>query len=415
MVGLWAGVAFGGEVRVWRDLEGRELKAELLGVERGDVVVALANGVRRTLAFKRLSEADQEWVKEWEEDLDSEVALPAPYWPLKVSQPPVKVEVGKAPVGRTVFFSENYEFDCDGKLSPGVVQAFARTAEATRRLMAELPVPLPGGKGPGGKHYARVLGSMEEYLRAGAPKNSKAWFVPEFEGRQLALVMPFESLGATMFGGERSKGIGYEDSLMIHVLANQVMSDWSGILPLWLEVGIGEYVARTPYSSGTFRLDLRDRAAAVRERLRTYEHVSQDASVFNPAKRMSEASDWFLSPELLMKNEPSARELSMRSLVERHQFYVTSMLLVTHYLHYDGRGEARRLRVYLDRLSEAANYFKRGPGAGRLPLSLASVQNPTPDDVKGALAFFLLGERSYEELEVEMIAAYAKVGVRLRN
>ncbi|MDG2125612.1 MAG: hypothetical protein P8J87_18055 [Verrucomicrobiales bacterium] len=360
LLGVWLGTACAGEVRVWRDVEGRELKAEMLGVEAGDVVVALGNGLRRTLAFQRLSEVDQAWVESWEESLDAEQALPSPYWPQRVSQPPVKVKSGKAAEGRTVFFSENYEFDCDGKLSPGVIQAFARTAEATRRLMGELPVPLPVATGPGGKHYARVLGSMETYLKAGAPKNSKAWFVPEFAGRRLALVMPYESLGTDVFGGERSNGVAYDDTMMIHVLANQVMADWSGIIPMWLEVGLGEYVARTPYSSGTFRLDARDRAAAVRERLRTYEHVSQDASVFNPAERVSEPGDWFLSPELLMKNEPSARELSMRSLVERHQFYVTSMLLVTYYLHYDGSGEARRLRVYLDRLGEAAGYFKRG-------------------------------------------------------
>lgn len=414
LVALWVGVAGAGETRVWRDVDGRELKAELLGVEAGDVVVALRNGTRRTLPFDRLSEADRKWVIEWESELDSEDTLPPPYWPQRVSQPPVTVRTGEAEPGRTLFFTENYEFDCDGDLAPGVIQAFARTAEATRRLMRELPVPLPTTTGPGGKHYVRVLESLETYYQKGAPKQSKAWFVPEFEGRRLAMVIPYESLGTDLFAGRRSKGAGYEDTLMIHVLANQIMSDWSGIIPLWLEVGLGEYVARTPYSSGTFRLDARDRAAAVRDRMRTYEHVSQDASVFNPAERVSAASDWFMPPVQLMKNEPSAREISMRSLVGRHRFYVTSMLLVTYYLHYDGRGEGRRLRVYLERLEEAAKYFKRGPGAGRLPLSVASINNPTPDDVKAALAFFLLDDRSYEELEASVVEAYGKVGINLR-
>ena len=60
---LLAGIA-AGEQRTWTDSQGRQVEAEYLGVESGNVSLRLADGKVVPFPFQRLSAEDQAWVKQ---------------------------------------------------------------------------------------------------------------------------------------------------------------------------------------------------------------------------------------------------------------------------------------------------------------------------------------------------------------
>lgn len=80
LVSLLAAAATFGESRTFTNKEGKEITAELIGVEKEDAVLKLANSSRVKVPVASLSDADQAFIKSWAEEnknnvTDSDIRL----------------------------------------------------------------------------------------------------------------------------------------------------------------------------------------------------------------------------------------------------------------------------------------------------------------------------------------------------
>ncbi|MCE9518266.1 MAG: hypothetical protein K8R87_01660, partial [Verrucomicrobia bacterium] len=179
--------------REWKDVTGRTLEGEILGLEKNSVVVLLQNKQRASLPVANLSSADQIWTNEWAKDKSPAQRLPLPLWPATVQQPEIKLTNSTRKNGSFIFNSPHYEFECDAEVSVAVMNDFATVAEGTVRLLYSLPLRL--GPLEDRTYSARICRSHATYERAGGPAGSAGVFITASMSGDGVLLVPFESLG----------------------------------------------------------------------------------------------------------------------------------------------------------------------------------------------------------------------------
>lgn len=175
------------------------------------------------------------------------------FWPttLGLYDAPEVEEAVEDPEKRVfIYKSPNYQFVCDSRLSVNVVREFGRVFEATYQVNCKLPLdiqPEPEIFKPA--FTARIITSDESYHMQGGAVGSAGVYIPSAK----SILVPISSLGVKL---ERDKvtidpGSGDYHTL-IHEITHQMMNRWLDKLPLWLLEGSAEYVAWASYSRGKF-------------------------------------------------------------------------------------------------------------------------------------------------------------------
>lgn len=398
--------------RPWTDREGRTVEARLLGIEGRTAVVVLANGQVRDLPFDRLCDDDLAWIEAWEADKSVLEALPPARWPESVAgagAPPVPVSPG--PGLEAAFATRHFRFECDAPLRVNDLAGFARTAENVRALLASLPVATPA-RSSGGPHGIRLYGTVEAYQAAGGPPGTLGAYRRDGPGGAI-LLMPLESLRRERGRGRIVRGFDYNSHLLARELTRLVMDPWADLLPFWLREGLAEYVAMTPESSSGYHLSLGEREAAVRRRIAYYEQFDPDVFRGARGEQGSALRDWFLPPEEVMDLVDAERSFARASLAQKHRFLLSAALLTTWFLHYDGDGHARQIRLFMEDVGASERYFRTGGREGYLPVGTIRDRRPPLDEVRAFLQDRLLGGRSWDALQAELVATFARRGFRV--
>jgi hypothetical protein len=372
---LLAGVVRAQEMRSWTDRQNRTIEAAFVGVKGETVILKLKNGREVTYPLSKLSDADANYASKQSVAEKSNAAAPpvnfdAP-WPdrIKFSEDPAIVTVEEDTENkRFIYESANYRYVSDVRLSKSVVKGFAVMFEATYLFCRTLPLAIDGGQQTDGKLLIRLFEKHEDYVEAGGPQESAGVFM----GGKAMVLVPLTSLGV------RSVGSGYmfdrdkSSKTLPHELTHQLTPDpyFSPGSMGWFTEGIAEYVAVTPYRSGSFSVRGNHRDII--------EYVTAYGS-----KNMGGRA---LGKEIRLPSLKSFMVQDYGHFMEQAQLNYGCSLLITYYfLQMDGDGDGKRIKNFLKALREGK----------------------TGDD---ALAVLLDG-RSFEQLEKEFAKAWSRKGV----
>lgn len=241
--------------RVFTDIKGRKIEAEIVSLDGGRVMIKLQQtGKTAEVKIEVLSKADRDYAMQWMKDKNALAAqqrahshehsqtginshtssLMTQYdlkenydakWPRLVSTDiGIDISVMSEDENKRefVYHSPNYEFVCDVKLTKNVVKKFAVMFEATREYCRLLPISTMKAHVPGGefRHKILLFENEETYLQNGGMPGSAGVFVSR--GGNGVVMVPLTSLG--VIKGKAGYRYDYDKSnkTLTHEIAHQL-------------------------------------------------------------------------------------------------------------------------------------------------------------------------------------------------
>jgi hypothetical protein len=421
-------LAQGTELRVWTSKDGRQVKASLVSFDAVAVMLRLADGSDAKVPLEKLSPADQTYLRAQPPGPAAQTSKAVPRkWPsaVEIQSSAIEVKLVSDAPRRFIYRSEGFEYTSQGKLLPSLMKEVARTFEATKKLVGELPWGVVCRPPEGLELYqAALFETRADYIQAGGPSNSSGVYM---SGEKIFKI-PFESLGIKRLGKSYTKDENYSSDTLVHEITHQMMHDYLPYMPKWAIEGSAEYVEMLPYKAGSFGV------ARHKEGLKDYLEAWRIRGR-NP-----------LLPKVSQLFRLKRKEWDEAAMIAdaQHALYQQSALLVYYFNHLDGDGSGSRWMKYMDATKAEADswvvyekafkayrtamdeFFKL-PGVKKLeggrftyPSNLKAPQPPAAPDGKAydeETPFkhldVLLDGRNDEQLQQEIITKFGKAGFRL--
>jgi hypothetical protein len=298
----------------------------------------------------------------------------------------------------------------------------ARTFEATKELVGKLPWGVVCKPPEDLELYqAALYETRKDYIAAGGPSNSGGVYM---SGEKIFKI-PFESLGIKRLGNSYTKDAKYNSDTLVHEITHQMMHDYLPFMPKWAIEGSAEYTEMLPYHAGSFGV------ARNKEGLKSYLEEwrkrgrTPNAPSIKGIFRLKRA-DW-----------DSQAMTSSR----QHELYQQSALLVYYFNHLEGDKLGTRWIKFMDSAKDesekrkafevefkayraAMDEFFKQPGVKKLeggrfsyPPGLTPPKAPEndkyDDDTPLKHLNVLAGERSDDQLQQDIIAQFARLGVKI--
>ncbi|MBC7981381.1 MAG: hypothetical protein H7Y36_12530 [Armatimonadetes bacterium] len=372
--------------RVWTDDRGRSTKAVLLKVENNCAILLLADGRESPFPLAKLSKVDQAFIEKF--GLDGHDEAPAETaggqttpdapednfdaaWPERVSfegDPEITTMIEDAGEKKFVYESAHYRFNCDVRLSKSVVKGLAVMFEATHRFVRELPLSIHGGKQTDGKYQIILFENKADYIAAGGPPASAGVFI----GGQNIVMVPLTSIGVQKVGSGYMLDRDKSSKTLPHELVHQLTPDayYSPGAMGWFTEGLAEYVAVTPYRSGSF--NVRNNFKALVAYATAYGKENTGGRGLGTEINLGSLEKFMLMEYASFTAEPQLN-------------YGCGLLITNYFFHLDRNEDGARIKKFL----QAIKAGKQGQAA---------------IDV-------LLDGQTYPELEKEIAKAYSRKGV----
>jgi hypothetical protein len=402
------------EVRTWTDTQNRKVQAAYGGMHGDSVLLKLPDGKTVPFPLDRLSAEDQAFVKQQGAQPPPATApsavADAPSvppeqrkWPQTVEVPTRSIEIKMvsedAAKRKFVYQSEAFEFSSQAKIAGSVMKEVARTFEATRSLVTQLPWGIVCKPPPGMERFqAALYETREDYREAGGPENSGG----VYSTGDKVFKIPFQSLGLIKRGQTYFKDEFTNDTL-IHEITHQMMDNYLPFLPMWVIEGTAEYTQMLPYKAGVFRVE--SHKSGLRSSIEKWRQPP-DLQGLEDHMTMTR-SEW---------SQIAVSPPSMAGLYNRSQ------LLVYFFCHLDGDKKGTRFMKYLDAVQgevAAMRAFFADPrvemlegGRFRYP---ADMKPPDTDSDTAPFKHLsiLLAERSYAQLAQEMEDGFKSIGLKV--
>ncbi len=370
--------------RTWTDVDGRKIEAELLEPGKSEVTLQLANGKTAKVPVARLSPEDQAF-------LLKAARLPKPkgvpvtgtlakcngfdaFWPSAAQcSLDLKIDVitEDKSAQKFIYQSAHFQFVCNAQLRPTVVAALATVFEGTHELLRVMPLNNRLTATPT-KLRVFLCDSMAAYHALGGPPNTAG--VCAGSGARAVILVPLDSLGVRKVPGKDEFLVDPKQTNMVlaHELTHALMEDQVKAAAWYIE-GSAEYVRLTPFVAGRYRIA--DNHDAIIEGVTAYGKKKDGGRMLGKAIE---------APPL--KNFMSQ---TYAQFVSNPQFsYGMGTLLTYYFYHLDGRGDAARIKAYVQALQDGS---------------------PEPSAREK-----LLDGRSWSQLEAEFTAAMTKLGIKVK-
>ncbi len=364
------------EGRVWTDRGGRQFEAELVGGSGDELVMELAGGKRFSFSLKNLSAEDQTFIAGSvravsQAERGSNLRSP---WPDEIrlrARSRVSVVEENRDSARYVYESDHYRFLCNVRLTRDVIENFAVLFETTYEFCQALPLELLRSGG-GSRLEVILLETEEDYFRAGGSLGSVGCFFPATR----RVMAPLSSLGVAKIAGGYRLDRERVNMVLVHELTHQLTPDayYQPGVRGWFCEGLAEYVATTPYLWGYFDVDPHGNAAKA--------YVSAHGLKQNFGRVLG--TEIAVPPVEAFMNQA----YSSFSGGAANRNYGLGLLMVHHFFHFDGQGDARRIRAFLNALNR------------RQPMETAMAA--------------LLDGRTFKQVEQEIAAAWRAKGLTIR-
>lgn len=421
-------LAQGNESRVWTSKDGRQVKATLISSDATAVMLRLPDGSDAKVPIEKLSPGDQAFLKTQPAATAAQVSKAGPRkWPttVEIQSSAIEVKLVTEAERKFIYRSESFEYSSQGKLLPSLMKEVARTFEATKKLVGELPWGVVCRPPEGLELYqAKLYETRIDYVQDGGPSNSGGVYM---SGEKIFKI-PFESLGIKRLGKSFTKDENYNSDTLVHEITHQMMHDYLPYMPKWAIEGSAEYVEMLPYKAGSFGV------ARHKEGLKDYLEVWRNRGRTPKLPNVS---------ELFRLKRKEWDEQALKSDLQ-HALYQQSALLVYFFNHLDGDGSGARWIQYMDATKaeadawvayekafkayqNAMDEFFKLPGVKKLEGGRftypSNLKAPQPPAAPGGKAYdedtplktlnVLLADRSDEQLQQEISAKFAKAGFRL--
>lgn len=360
--------------RTWTDRLGRTFEADFVKLDGANVILTQPGGKTYATPIADLSAADQAALQSGGQARPAEVITTnfGSPWPreVRLDGPVACRVVSEDPkTERYVYESPGYRFTCDARVTDDALRNFSVMFEATRKYGKSVPLGL-GGRERDGKLDVRLFRNMAQYVRAGGPPDSAGCFT-----RGVVLV-PMASLGLKEGSTGFSLDARRDNKVLIHELVHQLTPTiymQPGVSG-WFCEGLAEYMAITPYNWGYFSPDIYGNA--VKKYVTAHGENGGGGRALGTKIVVPKLRNFLLMPY----NDYSGANANFN--------YGVGLLLTHYFLHTEGGGKSIRITQFL-----------KGLQAG--------------NQGEAALAP-LLGGGSYEKLEGEISAAWARMGVQIQ-
>jgi SLA1 homology domain 1, SHD1 len=371
------------EIRTWTDDRGRNVEAELVTIEGDSVTLKLKDGRNLPFPLAKLSDADRAYVdgkrpKTTEETKGGETPAGGSEgpnfndpWPDRVSfgeDPEVSVVSEDAAAKKFIYESANYRYVCDVRLARSVVKGFAVMFESTHLCCRTLPIGLSGGKKTDGKYLILLFETREAYVKADGPPSSAGVYI----SRDNTVMVPLTSLGVRPVGSGYMLDRDKSNKTLPHELVHQLTPvPYYGPGSMgWFTEGIAEYVAVTPYRSGSY--NVRSNLGPITEYVTSYGSKNMGGRALGKKIALPHIRKYFLQDYQTFLSNPQVN-------------YGTALLITTYFFQMDGKGDGARIKAFLKALLEGK-------------------------EDEAALKVLLDG-RSYEQLQDEIAKSWRRRGV----
>jgi hypothetical protein len=366
--------------RVWTDEQGRQIKASLVQVKGDSAELLMPDGRKLTYPIAKLSKTDQAFVKRFELEAKSGqymAAIPENFdapWPESASlrgNPRIETIEENPEEKRFIYESANYRYHSDVLLLNTVVGGFAVMFEATHEYCRKLPLSLNSGVKTDGKYQILLFEKKEDYISAGGPPKSGGVYIPN----KNTVMVPLTSLGVKKFGSGYTLDRERSNKTLPHELVHQLTPHayYEHGSDGWFTEGVAEYVAVTPYRSGSFSVRSNSKAAIA--------YATAWGLQENSGRNLGTTLK--IGPLKAFMLQPYSAFAGPKANFN----YGCGLLISNYFFHMDGEGDAKRIKAFL----KAMKAGKRG---------------------EEALAVLLDG-RTWEQLQAEITAAYAKEKVTI--
>lgn len=357
---LTAAITLTVSAREWTNAEGKTITADIVKADAVNVTLKLPNGSMPVVKLSTLSQADQDFVKQWLKD-----SSPAPAG----GTPPVKPKTGPSdPKAKTdpeantgfdgtwpddakvpdelnievvkeddanktyVYRSTHFEFTSNVQLKKRLVGFCAKIFEATHEYLRLLPLNHTL-TGPSKDFFpVQLFETMEEYLQAGGMKGSAGVCISQ--GNKSRVLVPLESLGVRKSGKDYTVDSNPRAAnwhVLSHETTHQLM-DYHTKAAIWYAEGSAEYVGSTPYTGGRFKIST--------NRGTILEYVT-DYGKNNSGGRA-------LGKDITMVDLETFMTMSQGTFMKNgNTNYGLACLLTYYFYHVDGEGDAARMKAYL--------------------------------------------------------------------
>lgn len=346
------------ESRTWTNKQGKTVAGILLNKTDKSVSIKLPNGKTATIPLAQLSEEDNAYVATWSpesgeektsgnteggkvtaEEVKSNFDTP---WP-KLIKIPIKQNIITVQEGPELYIYEtdHFRFESDAKLNGKLMSSLSHIFESTFEANCSLPLNslcLQRKDKNAQKYQAKLYESKEDYMQAsGAPPSSAGVY---YKG---VVHVPFISLGLKKVGQQYTIDRQGDPHTLIHEITHQMTLGATyrpeSRPPTWFTEGIAEYVGYTPYKNGTFNFGATKTflVAGVTEygKKNTGGRAMGDEFSFMPLRE-------FMNLE---------HQQFMTGNAQHN--YGFSALLTYYFFHIDGKGDAARIKKYLQAFQEA--------------------------------------------------------------
>lgn len=378
-----------GQSRTWNSKNGHKAVGDLVRFDDDNVTIKFPNGTEKQIPRAALSDEDNAFLEEQEpqdsddqETPDTQEALNwgAP-WPTSVKlevDPEIDIVAEDSENNKFVYTSTNFRFTCDVRLTKSVVNNFARLFEATHEYCRVLPLALTGGLKTNGKYEILLFENKEDYIQAGGPPGSTGSFI-RGRGKSVILI-PLISLGVQKFGSGYRRDRDRKDKTLVHEIVHQLtpLLYYHPGVEGWFTEGIAEYLAVTSYRTGRFSLtgNIKDYHAWV------------------TAKGEDRKLGRNLGEELTC---PALKDFLTMPYSDfggaNWNFnYGFALLLTTYFCHFDGDGDAARLKNFLKKVHKL---------------------NGRSDFTEDAFYEELLDGRTWEELQDSISESWKRKGIEI--
>jgi hypothetical protein len=364
--------------RTWKTSLGRTFEAEFEKIDGNTAIFVLPDGRRFSMSVADLSPEERNFLKLTGPSVMSELVAASfgSPWPSQVRiAGPVTCKVVKEDpkTGVYIYQSPSYRFICDARITEDALRNFSVMFETTRKYARALPLSLGGAAGPEERRRDIILFStMQGYAAAGGMPGTVGLYVHH---KGLVLV-PMESLGLKLVGTGFSIDQGITHETLIHELTHQLTPRvyFAPGAKGWFSEGTAEYVATTPYTWGYFQPDVHGNI--VKARVTGHGIDNKGGYALGSKIKVPPLKSFFLMPYDVFAGKNASLN------------YGFSLLLVNFFFHMDDGGKARRISDFLLGLHAG----KQGEEALKP----------------------LLAGGSYQKLEQEISAAWAKKGIEIQ-
>lgn len=374
--------------RTWTATGGHIAEGELVEFDGTTVTLLLTNGKNAQLPLSRLSEADQEFVKEnhqVEKPLDKPTSSEDIFnwddpWPDQavIKDVEVIVESEDAENKKFIYASNHFRFTCDVRLTSSVVSTFAKMFEASHRYCDIIPLSFKHQRKSTEKFDVRLFEEKADYIKAGGPPSSAGVFLRR--GKKSWIMIPLISLGVQKFGSGYRRDRDKSDSTLVHEIVHQLSPPayFARGARGWFSEGFADYISQTPYRSGRFKVT------------NNFDYLTEYFSAFGKDGRRGRN----LGKEISAPALQDFMSMSYQKFLSNSNFnYGFGLCITTYFIHLEGEGDASLLKTFLAKLHEK--------------------QRIQSDEELQELLEILLNGRTWEELQEDVQKKWRRKGIKI--